>query len=134
MRIKWSLPFLDRELFKVVKILVSYPGSGGEREAVANYRLEAENIAVNLPGTKYMLLAPVSVLTCSINLLKVCSTKSPIYTTSGYKMCVMKIFKGHIEMVQEICKINVREKKLPQAVSISDGIWIAHMLLISKLN
>lgn len=38
-------------------------------------------------------------------------------------MCVMKMFKGHIEMVQEICKINVmREKKLPQAVIISDGI------------
>ena len=94
-----SLPLLDGEnSFEVLNLPVAYPDRG---KAVSKHRLEANNIAVNLVGTKFKLLEPEEA--CSMNVLKEYSMKNLIYTTSGYQKSVMELFKGHIDMIPEVC-------------------------------
>ena len=50
-----------------------------------------------------MLIEPEEALASSVNLLKVCSMKCTIYTTSGH----MELFKEHANMTPEVCHIDV---------------------------
>ena len=82
------------------------------------------DIVVNLAGTNFMLKDPEEALACIMNILKVCSMKIPIHTTSAFRMYMMELFKGHVDMTQVVCQIDVMtENVLPQAVRILDGIW-----------
>lgn len=74
---------------------------------------------MNLAGTKFMLLMPQEAMTCKMNVLKGCPSRSPTYKTKGYRMCVMGLFRGHERMVQEICQVDVMtEEMLPQPVCV----------------
>ena len=76
------------EVFKIVNLPVTSPDEEREERAVVNYRLEANNIAINLPDIKFIWLDPENTLAGCVNILKVC----------WYEMSVMELFKGYVDI------------------------------------
>ena len=92
----------------MINLPVPCPSGTKEGRVVTRFRLEANNIAVNLIGTKSMLLMSGEVLKV-LNVLKVRFPGGSIYT-SGYKMRVIELRKGHEKKAQEICQVDVWER------------------------
>ena len=123
-----SVPLLDRdstfEIYQVINLPISYPRTDQKMGAVARYRLETEYIALNLARNKFMMLPEEEASKCKADALRTCTSASPIYVTGNYNLCVLKLFKGDKGGIRRNCQVEIlADVVLPQAISISDGVW-----------
>lgn len=123
-----SIPLLDREsifeVYQVVNLPIPYPQATQGLEAVATYRIETEYIAMNSARTKFMLLTAGEARECQVDALGTCTSSSPIYVTGNHKLCVLELFRGDNKRIRESCQVEIlTDAVLPQAISISDGVW-----------
>ena len=123
-----SVTLLDRdstfEIYQVINLPIPYPRANQKVGAVAWYRLETEYIALNLARNKFMMLPEGEANKCKTDALRTCTSTSPIYVTGNYNLCVLELFKGDKEGIRRYCRVEIlADVVLPQAISISDGVW-----------
>ena len=89
-----SLLLLDSsniyEVFQVVNLPIPNPHRKQGSGTVAKYKVESENIVLDLTREKFMLLTPTETEKCKYDLLRICISNSPIYTFSNHRFCVME--------------------------------------------
>lgn len=91
---------------------------------IARYKVEADYIALNSGRTKFMLLSAEEARRCRDDTLGTCTSLSPIYKTGNRKLCILELFEGRGEGIKRICQVEVlTNSALPQAISVSDGVW-----------
>ncbi|XP_071084800.1 uncharacterized protein [Haliotis cracherodii] len=97
----------------------------GINNMVAEYRLETEVIAVNAQRTKYALLKPSEVQTCTKPLTGYCHIQSPIYPINLSHLCVISLFMKDETKVRQTCHTEVRPNAiLPMAEYLTAGRWV----------
>ena len=130
------VPLLHRdstfEDFQVINLPIPYSDLKQELSIVAKYNLEAERIALNLARTQFMLLTKREADKCKTDALGSCTSKSPMYTTRGHRLCLVELFRHNNESIQQTCHVEVsRRAMIPQAIGLSDGVW-AELALTQK--
>ena len=61
---------------------------------------------------------------CKTDALGSCTSKSPMYTTGGHRLCLVELFRNNKEGIQQTCHVEVsRRAMMPQAIGLSDGVW-----------
>ena len=123
-----SVPLLDRdsifEIYRVMNLPLPYPREDQKLGAVARYKIETEFLALNLARTKFMLLSEVEAIKCKNDALGTCSSVSPIYVMGNHELCVLELYKGDRGGIDKNCQTEVLTNiVLPQAISVTDGIW-----------
>lgn len=123
-----SIPLLDREsvfeIYQVINLPMPYPRGDQGSGMVARYKMETEYIALNPGRTKFMLLTAEEARKCRNDDLGACASLSPIYVAGNHKMCILELFGGKKEGIKRTCQVEVlANTALPQAISVSDGVW-----------
>lgn len=93
-----SLTILDREnifeVFTVVNLLIPYP-CRDERGEVARYKLEAENMALNVVRSISIILTPEEAKKCE----KICQDhvcpEAQSYVRSSHELCILVFLRGY---------------------------------------
>ena len=71
-----------------------------------------------------MLLIKREADKCKTDALGSCTSKSPMYTTGGHRLCLVGLFRNNKEGIQQTCHVEVsRRAMMPQAIGLSDGVW-----------
>ena len=124
-----SLPLLDSndiyEVFRLINLPIPHPLVKQGWGAVAKYKLESENIALDLTWEKFMLLTPTEAEKCKYNLHRTCISNSPINTFSNHRLCVMELYWDNRRGIVEHCQVEILlDVILPKAVRITDGVRV----------
>ena len=123
-----SFPLLDSsniyEVFQVIYLPIPYPHRKQGSGTVAKYKLESENIALDLTMERFMLLIPTEAEKCKYDLLRACISNSPIHTFSNHRLCVMELYRDNRRGIEQHCPVEILLNViLPKAVRITDGVW-----------
>ena len=125
-----SIPLLDTfgqlELYQVHNLAVSLNHNGDNQDITmfAQYQLETKDLAINNKRTQYILLTSKEAEICSSNQNKYCSIRSPVYSVTSSKLCIIKIFMGDENGINKFCKTIVNPNViLPLAEYLTDGQW-----------
>ena len=118
-----SLSLLDScniyVVFQVINLPIPYPHRKQGSGTVAKYKLESENIALDLTRKKFMLLTPLKQK--SVNMIY----SELAYQTAQYiHLCVMEIYRDDRRGIQQHCLVEILlDVILPKVVRITDGVW-----------
>ena len=70
------------------------------------------------------MLPPSEALACSMNVLKVCAVKSPIYAANGHRLCIVQLFKRDEKGIDKCCEAEIATDIVtPSGYTLFDGIW-----------
>ena len=108
-----SIPLLDNintfEIFNIfnMPVTVQDPFVPTDKlpSIVAWYRLETSSIAVNLAQMNYVLLTATE--HCTFPLWHYCDVRSPVYSISSSKPCIVALFMKDTGNVKNYCKTEV---------------------------
>ena len=119
----------DWEVYQVHNLPVPFNSNNGEATTqspmVAQYRLEANAIAVNTERTNFVLLTKDKMESCSKPVVGLCPIKSPVYPISLSKFCITALFMNNQQQIKESCRTSARlNYVIPMAEYLTDGYWI----------
>ena len=109
------------EIFMAHNIPLPYNNTG----MVASYVLETKYIAMDTEKTEYMLLNENEAMRCGGVTAELCTLTNPSYSISQHPLCVISLYAGDTENIQNLCDIQIETRALlPLAYYLSEGHWV----------
>ena len=94
-------------------------------DIAAAYELESNYFAINPERTKFLFLSETDVQTCTLQALKFCGLRNPIYPINLSRFCITTLFIGDQANIKKNCKTNVYPNALlPQAEYIAASSYV----------
>ncbi len=93
-----------------------------DSDLTAKYELESNYFAISRDRTTYVLLTDHEFLQCTMR--RHCSVGSPVYPVIRARLCVIILFFGDQQMIEEHCEVLITNIPLPMAHNIGQGGWV----------